>query len=123
MPVPYSLDLRSRVFHSIQSGLSPKETAEIFNVSISFIQSLERLYDETGKLSPREHGGGNPAIIDEEGFSYLEAKLKKTSDLTLEELCFLFEAKFNKPIAVSTMDQSLRNHGITRKKKVTMIQN
>ena len=119
MPAAYSLDLRTRVFQALESGKKQKEIAEQFNVSISFIKSLKRLYQEQKTLKARAHGGGNPSIITDERFSWLRVQIEKNSDLLLEELCLLFEKKFNISIAISTMDQNLRKRKITRKKNLS----
>jgi|ETN01SMinimDraft_1059929.scaffolds.fasta_scaffold326054_1 transposase len=119
MPAAYSLDLRTRVFQALESGKKQKEIAKQFNVSISFIKSLKRLYQEQKTLKARPHGGGNPSIITDERFSWLRVQIEKNSDLLLEELCLLFEKKFNISIAISTMDQNLRKRKITRKKNLS----
>jgi len=77
------------------------------------------LYQEQKTLKARPHGGGNPSIITDERFSWLRVQIEKNSDLLLEELCLLFEKKFNISIAISTMDQNLRKRKITRKKNLS----
>ena len=46
-----------------------------------------------GTLKPRPHGGGNPPKIKDIHVPFLKEMIE--NDLTIEEMCLLFQQKFN----------------------------
>lgn len=69
MPRAYSIDLRSRVMQSIQSGLSLQEAARRFQIAPSTAMRWQKRMAETGNLRPMPMGGGRRAILwSEEGW-------------------------------------------------------
>lgn len=64
MPAPYSTDLRQRVINAYKANEgSQRQLADRFKVSLSFVQRLIRLYQNTGQVTPKHHGGGARAKI------------------------------------------------------------
>ena len=61
---PYSVDLRQKILQEYESGeRSQREIAEIFHVSISFMESLLRQFRATGQIAPKPHAGGPPLRV------------------------------------------------------------
>jgi len=61
MPKPYSLDLRERVVNACDAGLSSKEVAKKYSVSVSWVNDLLKHRRETGNIAPVEYKrGANP---------------------------------------------------------------
>jgi len=84
----YSLDLRERVVSYVESGASRVSAAKFFKVGERTVRRWLCLKKETGKLSPRPHGGGYPPKID-----LLE--LKKSVDLNPNQTLSELEEEFS----------------------------
>ena len=75
----YSVDLRERVIFYIQSGNNRANASKVFNVGISTVRNWIQLYQETGSLSPRPHGGGFQSKVDADEFQdYIDNHPNKT---------------------------------------------
>lgn len=113
---PYSQDLRARIFsYSLLNSL--QKTAQIFSVSKNTVFLLKKLFIETGSLNPRTREYHHDLLISPEGELYLQLLLAKEPDLSLEELCNLYQEAYGVRVCTSTMDNTLKKLNITRKKK------
>jgi len=64
MVKPYSMDLRERVVSAVEEGgLSRRQSAERFGVSVSTAINWVRRFRATGSLSPGQMGGHRPKKI------------------------------------------------------------
>ena len=55
MAAPYSLDLRQKILHAHQRGLgSQRMLADLFGVSLSFVERLLRRYRTTATVAPKQ---------------------------------------------------------------------
>ena len=112
----YSNDLRQRIFnYSLNNSI--RKTAKVFNVSITMVMGLKKLFEETGSLTPRESKRKASRLISDEGELYLQALLLKEPDLTLEEIIDNYEEVYNIRVSIGTMFNTLKKLKITRKKK------
>lgn len=84
----YSLDLRERVVAYVESGSSRASAAKFFKVGERTVRRWLSLKMETGKLSPRPHGGGYPPKID-------LSELKKSVDLNPNQTLSDLEKEFS----------------------------
>jgi transposase len=85
--VHFSLDLRQRIIDAFNRGKGCcAEIARRFEVCDRTVARLVRLYRETGSVSPRPHGGGNPAAFSGEKLERLRVLVAQHPDATLEEL-------------------------------------
>ena len=110
----YSIDLHQRVLDAYLGGEGSQRTlAKRFKVSRGFIQNLLRLYQETGSVHPRAHGGGAPAKIDVKTLPVVAELIKTQADATLEELCADLKAKTNTEVSVPTMHRATIKLGLT----------
>ncbi|MBF0230507.1 MAG: transposase [Desulfamplus sp.] len=118
----YSRDLRAKVLkaYNDKEG-SMRALAEHFMVSLSFVFTLIKRFNENGHINPKPHGGCRNPAIDEAGCKYLIKLIERNVDLTLEELCSLYEKEFSKKVSKSAMDRTLKKLNITRKKRRCMI--
>jgi transposase len=118
MPAPYSLDLRQKVVEAyVNKEGSIRTLAKRFRISKNAVSGFLARFRATGKVDPkRREVPGRPPRIDEEGAQYFTEVLQREPDLTLDELCQRFEARFGQPVSTSAMDRGLKKHGITRKK-------
>ena len=117
----YSIDLRQRVLDAYLAGEgSQRALAKRFKVSRGFIQNLLGLYQETGSIHPRAHGGGAAAKLDDETLPVVADLIKTQPDATLEELCADLKAKLAAPSGFHTFDAFAdalfeENPGLTKK--------
>jgi transposase len=111
----YSMDIRERVIENLGQE-SMRKTAKRFRVSEYFVYRLKQRYKEVGTLAPKPHGGGHGPLVDEAGGEFLRGVLAKAPDLTLNELCERYGAKFARTVSKSSMDRALRRLNLTRKK-------
>jgi transposase len=109
----YSMDLRERVVAACDDGLDTRsEIAERFRVSESWIRRLLQRRRETGSITPRPHGGGQPPAFDGVAAKRLRQAVAADPDATLVELA----AAAGVACSTSATDRALRRLGITRKK-------
>ena len=118
----YSRDLREKVLkaYNDKEG-SMRELAERFMVSLKFVFTLIKSFNQNGHINPKPHGGGRRSAVDEKGCQFISELINCNVDLTLEELCSRYDQKFGKKVSKSTMDRTLKKMNITRKKRRCMI--
>lgn len=113
---PYSLDIRRKIFiYSLTHSI--RKTAEVFSVSPNTVYLLKKLFTETGNLVPHRPGCMHARKITEEGEFYLKLLLATDVDMTLSELCDRYADVFGVRVEATTMHETLKRLGITRKKK------
>ena len=113
---PYSSDLRIRIFNYLLTH-SIRDTARMFNVSPNTVFLLKKRWEQDGTLEPRRGPVGAPRAISPEGEMYLQLLLSEQPDLTLEALCDRYAENYGVQVSVSTMHNTLKRLGITRKRK------
>jgi transposase len=114
----YSLDLRTRIVKTYEEGqLSMREVAQLFQVGKNFVFNLIKLWKTTGSVSPRPHGGGQPAKLDSSHIAILQDIVEENNDATLEELAELLEQKSGLKVSPSTICRQLQKLDLTLKKK------
>jgi transposase len=114
---PYSNDLRRRIIERIQKGgRSQPEIAEVFSVSLSFIEKLWRRFRATGSFEAKPHAGGRGRLLrDHEAL--IRAEVKERSDITLAELVEEVARVSGRPrVGLMTMSDELRRLKLPRKK-------
>ncbi|BBA36944.1 transposase, ISSpo6 orf A [Methylocaldum marinum] len=84
---PYSLDLRQKIIAALDRGVGSQRTvADLFGVSLAFVERLLQRQHTTGTLAPRPHAGGPPRCLDETDERLIRQCLEQQPDLTLDEL-------------------------------------
>jgi transposase len=88
MGAPYSDDLRRKVIQTCERKReSQREIAELFSVSISFVESVWQHYRHSdGEVVPLRCRAGRHAHLDAASRARLRAWLEEQPDLTLKEL-------------------------------------
>ena len=110
---PYSMDLRQRVVEAYENrDGTQSELAEVFGVSVSWVEKLLYRWRQTGLISPKPHGGGRQAKIAGKKLERLKALVEENPDATLEEL----RRKIRVKGSVMSVFRALERLGITRKK-------
>jgi transposase len=119
----YSIDFREKVILIYKKKRSLRKTAELLEVSYNFVKDIVKRWKTEGTLEPRPHGGGNPPKIKDIHVPFLKEMIENQNDLTLEEMCLLFQQKFNIKVSTSTMCDSLKRLDLTRKKNFSRSKN
>ena len=114
---PYSNDLRRKIVAAYEShDYSQRVVAALFGVSPATVRNLVRRKRETGSADAFPHSGGKAASLDAAARTFVQAEVKQTNDLTLEELVRRVERKQKKAVSLSTMCRVLPSLGLPRKK-------
>ena len=113
---PYSIDLRERVVHSVESGeCTLSEAAERFEVSTPSLERWLARQRKTGNCAPLPHAGGSVRVL-ATAESVIRAAVKAQPDVTLAELCAVVKTQLNCTVDTSMMCRELTRLKLPRKK-------
>lgn len=114
----YSLDLRRRVLSTALRGdRTIPEVAELFGVSMAFVNKMLRLHRAGAEIAPRPHGGGHVPRLGPRHHKLLRSAVAANIDATLGELREHLAAKSRVAVSDSTISRALKALGLPRKKK------
>ncbi len=118
----YSKNLRQKIIdaYNNQEG-SYRQLAKRFCVSLSFIQTLIGRYQDTGRVEPLPHAGGNQSKLKREHLEVLKQLVQENKDATLDKLCELLNAKTQIKVSRATMGRVLHQLQINRKRRSIQI--
>jgi transposase len=103
---------RENIVRAKQRGEKRETIALWFNVSVSTVDKVCRLYEDSGAVAPLPYRGRIVAGIEREKEDILRA-IEENSDITLEEII----EKLSLDITVSGLWRRISKMGITFKKK------
>ena len=86
MARPYSYDLRQRVVAGVRSGMSCRQAAGTFGVSVSSVVKWSQRERATGSVAARKMGGRRPIILTGQREWLLSRINAPDSDVTLRGL-------------------------------------
>jgi transposase len=113
----YSTDLRQKLIHAYQRRLgSQRALADLFGVSVSFVEKLLRRHRRTGAVAPKPHAGGHKRRLDAAAEMVMREAVRATPDITLEALCARVADTLGLRVSVPTMCRALQRLGLPRKK-------
>jgi transposase len=114
----YSIDLRQKILHACARRLgSQRALADLFGVSLSFVEKLLRRQRTTGDIGPKPHAGGQRPHLDSAGNTLIRQLVHDHPDMTLEELCARVADARGVRVSVATMCRVLQRLGLPRKKR------
>lgn len=114
----YSTDLREKIVMAYERGEGTlDEMATTFEVDRRTVSRLLHRHREGLGLTPRPHGGGYPAILDDKRLKVLQSQVEQQPDATLEELVAHLKKKSKVEVHLSTVCRALQKLGLPRKKK------
>jgi transposase len=117
----YSIDLRQKILHAYERRLGSQQTlAEVFGVSLSFIEKLLRRYRITGELGPKPHTGGQKPRVDATAQAVVRQVVREHPDATLGELCTRLAEATGVHVSPATMCRVVQRLGLPRKKNHSM---
>lgn len=99
---PYSRDLRLKVLDAVDRGMSRKEVADVFGVSLPSIKRWLKRRRESGDVAPSPIPGP-PARKGAMLAEWLPTQLENNPDLTLGEHCEAFEEARGAKVSRATM--------------------
>ena len=114
MARPYSLDLRKRVVSTLKSGLSCRQVARQFDVSVSSVVKWSQRERLTGSPAAAKMGGHRPYLLESER-DWLLSRIKQKPDLTLHALLAELEDRGVK-VCCDTLWRFLKREGISFRK-------
>lgn len=125
MGAPYSDDLRRKVIQACErKRQSQREIAELFGVSLSFVESVWQHYRVSGGVvTPRRRRAGRHACMDAACRAHLRGWLEEQADLTLRELIDRLQQATGMAVSEPTMCRVLQQMGLRRKKRPYMPRN
>lgn len=103
-------ELRDRVLAAYDRGMKTHQIAEVFLVSKAWARGVKQRKRETGITTALPRGGATHVKIDP---GRLRELVEAHPDLTSAE----YHAKLGIDCGVSAVDQALRRHGFTYKKR------
>ena len=114
MPNPISLDLRHRIFDTVQAGESTAEVAERFAVSPAFVRRLKQRHRETQSLAPKTRVYSPPRLLADRA-DEITALLAAHPGITAGEV----RRKLGIDCCTNTVWRMIRHLGTTFKKKAS----
>jgi transposase len=113
----YSIDLRQKILQACERRLgSQRALADLFGVSLSFVEKLVRRHRTTGDIAPKPHAGGQRPSLDAVANTLVQQLVHANTDMTLEELCTRVAEARGVHVSVATMCRVLQRLGLPRKK-------
>lgn len=116
--MPYSLDLRQKIIAALERGVgSQRAVADLFGVSLSFVERLLQRQRTTGTLAPQPHAGGPPRCLDEADERMIRQCLEQQPDSTLEELGEALAQQRGQLVSRATLGRTVQRLNLPRKKR------
>jgi transposase len=124
MATPYSLDLRQKVLQAVDRHIgSQREIAELFGVSLSFVERLLQRQRATGDCAPKPYPSSLPTRkLDEAARQQVRQWVEQQPDLTLAELADRLHEQLGIDASTPTICRVLQQLRLPRKKKPCMPQ-
>ena len=112
----YSLDFRQKILDTyLQGGISQRQLAKRFCVSLSFVEKLLKQYKETQSIAPKLRTKQTSTKLNLEQLNILQEIVEAKNDATLSEIRLIIEEKTGITIGISTVHRMLRKMKISRK--------
>jgi transposase len=113
----YSIDLRQKIVQAYERRVgSQRALADVFGVSLSFIEKVLRRYRSTGELGPKPYAGGQKPRVDVAGQALVRQMVQAEPDATLEELCARLADITGIRVSLATMCRLVQRLALPRKK-------
>ena len=117
----YSLDLRQKIIKTYESGgITQRELAEQFHVSLNFIVTLLRRWRRDETLLPKRRGAVMKPLLTPEIMQFLDEQIKRECDLSLSQLVELVREKYSVSVSTKTMSRMLRRENLRYKKNASL---
>lgn len=116
---PYSLDFRQKVVEAYEvGGISQRQLAQNFRVTLSFVQGLLKRKRESGTIAPKVRIEQTPTKLNAAQLDVLRQLVETQPDATLAEFQERLHQKTGVFIGIATVDRMIRlKLKLTLKKK------
>lgn len=105
----YSLDLRQKILDTyLAGGISQRQLAKRFCVTLSFIEKLLKQYRETGSIAPKVRTQQTPPKLNEQQLNVLKEIVAANNHATLSEIREQLQEKTGITVGISTVDRMLK---------------
>ena len=115
MSKSYSEDLRQRIVNAVDGGVSRRQAAEHYNVSVSSAIRYARRWRETGSVQAAAMGAPRRSKLDPHA-DWLLAQIGETPDLTLEEIIARLGSERGVKSSIGGLWNFFHRHAISFKK-------
>lgn len=120
----YSVDLRRKIVETYEAGgITQRELAKRFVVSLYFVVTLLRRWRSGQTLEPKRRGGNLKPRLTPEIMQFVGELLDEQCDLSLSELCEQVQRRYAVSVSPKTMSRMLVRSGWRRKKSVNTLRN
>jgi transposase len=114
----YSIDLRQKILRAWERHLgSQRRIADIFGVSLAFVEKGLRQHRTTGNIAPKPPAGGQKPRLGAGAQAVVQRILGANPAATLEEVCTGVAAETGVRVSVPTMCRVLQRLGLPRKNR------
>jgi transposase len=114
----YSLERRQNILRAWERRFSsPRTIADVFGVSVAFVEKVLRQHRPTGNMAPKPHAGGQTPRLDAPAHAMIQRVVSHHPDATLQELGAGLAAATGIRVSVATRGRALRRRGRPRKKR------
>jgi len=115
----YSLDFRQKILDTyLKVGISQRQLAKRFCVTLGFIEKLLKQYRETGSIAPKVRTQQTPPKLNSQQLNVLFEIVETKNDATLKEIRSLLKEKTGITVGISTIDRMLQKMEISLKKNI-----
>ena len=111
----YSEDLRQRIVNAVDGGISRRQAAEHYNVSVSSAIRYARRWRETGSVQAAAMGAPRRSKLDPHA-DWLLAQIDEAPDLTLEEIIARLGSERGVKSSIGGLWNFFHRHAISFKK-------
>ncbi len=113
----YSVDLRRKIVENYEAGgITQRELARRFLVSLYFVITLLRRWRTEQTVEPKRRGASLKPRLTPEMMQFVGGLLGEQCDLSLTELCEQVRERFDVSVSPKTMSRMLVRSGWRRKK-------
>ena len=121
MPGPYSLDLRKRIFASLEQGMACRQIGDVYGISPSCAVKLAARQRQAGTLEPDTLGRPRGSGKLEPYRDFLINTVRARPDITMPELAAHLEEAHDTVAHPASLSRFLRKSGFTYKKNADRV--
>jgi transposase len=112
----YSIELRQKILRAWERRFGSQRTlADVFGVSLAFVEKVLRQHRTTGNIAPKPHAGGQKSRLNAAAQAIIHRRVGGHPDATRQELCAGVAAETGVRVSVPTMGRALQHLGVPRK--------
>jgi transposase len=106
---PYSLDFRQKVVEAYEAGgISQRQLAKNFRVTVSFVQNLLKQKRQLGTIAPKVRTQQTPTKLNADQLKILRQLVEEQPDAILAEYQERLHKKTGVLISIATTDRMIR---------------